>query len=250
MATRARRAGPNAPTELISPPPPAEPPEPRPEHELWSWLLVIVLLVLAGLAAAWYATRDSGGASSAARTRVTTVAAAPAQPRPRNERTTPAVEQVTVPDLVGQRRDEALRTLDAQGLQASVDEVPSDQEKGLVVAQDPAGGTKVDKGSSVALNVSTGPSKPAPAMVTVPDVVGQPKGNASDAIRAAGLDPSTQHVPSTQPEDTVVSQSPAGGASTQQGSQVLLNVSAGPPKAKGKDKSNRRQKSQQPETGG
>src|SRR5581483_8571399 len=221
---------PSAPTELIAGPPPPEPPEPPPDRELWPWLLVLLLLVLAVIAAVWYATRDRG-TSSPAQTRVTTVAAAAAQAKPkpkRKQQATPPAEQVAVPDLVGQQRADAVGTLAAQHLDASVNEVPSEQEPGVVVAQAPRAGTRVDEGSAVTLNVSKGPSRPAPVSVAVPDVVGQSKDAAKDAIAAAGLEPSIQHVPSTQPADTVVSQSPGAGSSAQKGDGVLLNVSEGP----------------------
>jgi len=235
MAIRSRPAGPNVPTELISPAPPADPPDPPPERELWPWLLVLLLLVIAGIAAAWYATRDSGGASSLPPTRLTTVASASAKAKPKKRQTTPTVTgptvlQVTVPNLLGRRRDDAVRSLGAQGLKAWVNEVPSEQEPGLIVAQHPRGESKVAKGSSVTINISKGPSKPAQVTVTVPEVVGQSKDAATNAIRATGLEPSIQHVPSTQPSDTVVSQSPAGSSSAHEGDHVLINISDGPKK--------------------
>jgi beta-lactam-binding protein with PASTA domain len=236
MATRQRPTGSAEPTELITPPP-GEPPEPPPDREFWPWLLVLGLLVLAGLAALWYASRDSSGAP-AAQTQVTTVTTAPATTKSK-----PAVAKVSVPDLVGQQRADAVRTLDAAGLKAGVNEVPSDQEKGLVVAQDPRGGTKVDKGAAVTLNVSKGKEKPkpkpaqqAPATVTVPNLVGASKDAAKASLRSAGLEPSTEDVPSTQPKDTIVSQSPSGGSTAHQGDHVLLNVSEGPPAQKAKPK--------------
>jgi serine/threonine-protein kinase len=218
------------PTELL--PPPDEPP---PRRELWPWLLVLGLLVLAGLAAIWYATRDTGSAAAGQTTQLTTVQAAPVRPRtkPKKQTTTtsPAVSQVAVPDLVGRQRDDAIRTLEDAGLTASVAEVPSDQAKGLVVAQHPAGGTQVDKGSSVAFNVSKGKDKPPePATVPVPNVVGDSRRSAERSIEDAGLHPSIQRVPSSQEKDTVVSQSPSGGTSAQRGAGVLINVSTGPAK--------------------
>jgi eukaryotic-like serine/threonine-protein kinase len=219
---------------MAPPGPPLPPEEPPPDRELWPWLLVLLVLVVAGLAAAWYATRDSTG-SSTPRTVQTTVAAAPATPT-KQQPTTTAVEQVVVPDVVGQQRDDAVGTLEAQGLSASLTEVPSTQEQGLVVAQSPRGGEKVDKGSSVAVNVSKGPTKPEPVAVTVPDVVGQPVDSAAAAVKDAGLHPSVQHVPSTEAEETVVSQSPSGGSSADKGAGVLLNVSSGPAQAEAKPK--------------
>jgi PASTA domain len=156
MSTRERPRNNDAPTELIGPPGPP-PEEPPPERELWSWLLVVIVLVLAGLAAAWFATRDSGGTPSPETLR-TTVAAAPAKPRPKTK-TRPATTQqakktVVVPDLVGQSRDDAVRTLEAHGLTADVHEVPSIQTDGTVVSQHPTGGTRVDPDSGVLLNVA------------------------------------------------------------------------------------------------
>jgi beta-lactam-binding protein with PASTA domain len=73
----------------------------------------------------------------------------------------------------------------------------------------------VDKSSSVRLNVSRGPTEPAqpaPVAVAVPNVIGQSRHSAEQAIEDAGLRPSTQHVPSNEAKDTVVSQSPSGGS--------------------------------------
>jgi serine/threonine-protein kinase len=242
MAIRERPAGPGEPTELIGPPPPGEPVEPvepPPDRELWPWLLVLLVLVLAGLGAAWFATRDTSSASPAPQTRQTTVVTqAKHKPKAKRQATT-QVTTVVVPDLVGQTRDEATHTLAAQGLNADVQEVPSTQTVDNVVSQHPAGGTNVDQNASVLLNVSKGPEKaapanttpaktpPAPAAISVPDVTGQSVGAAAATLRSAGLIASVQHVPSTQPTDTVVSQSPGGGTSAPKGAHVLLNVSKG-----------------------
>jgi hypothetical protein len=101
MAIRQRSAGPGEPTELIEPPtPPAERP---PDRELWPWLSVLLFLVVAGLAAAWFAMRDSGSAP-APETVQTTVTAASAKPKAKlkKQKATPATATVVVPDLLGQ----------------------------------------------------------------------------------------------------------------------------------------------------
>jgi serine/threonine-protein kinase len=64
--------------------------------------------------------------------------------------------------------------------------------------------------------------------VAVPDVVDLPVQDAEDAILEAGLKFTISNDQSTtQPEGTVVSQSPAGGEQAEKGSTVILNVSVG-----------------------
>jgi serine/threonine-protein kinase len=66
-----------------------------------------------------------------------------------------APEQVSVPDVIGLTRAEALRMLRAAGLQGSVSEQPVDtrDENGVVIEQRPGNGAEVDVGSTVALIV-------------------------------------------------------------------------------------------------
>ena len=63
---------------------------------------------------------------------------------------------------------------------ASSATVPS----GNIVSQDPAGGIKVPRGTSVDLVVSTGPAE---GPVSVPDVVGMTEVQAEVTLSAAGL---------------------------------------------------------------
>jgi beta-lactam-binding protein with PASTA domain len=63
---------------------------------------------------------------------------------------------VSVPDVTGQHEPQAATALKQAGLTARVVQVPSSQPKGTVVAQSPAAGQKVAKGSAVRLNVSSG----------------------------------------------------------------------------------------------
>ena len=60
------------------------------------------------------------------------------------------VTSSSVPNVTGQTQQQAVSTLQQAGLKPS-------QPKGNVVAQHPAAGQKIAKGSAVLLNVSEGP---------------------------------------------------------------------------------------------
>jgi beta-lactam-binding protein with PASTA domain len=66
------------------------------------------------------------------------------------------VKPIVVPSVVGQTQGEAVNTLTGLGLKTDLNNVSSARPAGTVVAQKPASGKKVPKGSTVTLNVSTG----------------------------------------------------------------------------------------------
>jgi serine/threonine-protein kinase len=143
---------------------------------------------------------------------------------------------VTVPDTVGQSRDNAVAAVGGAGLKPKVFTVPSSQPKGEVVAQKPLGGKRVAGGSTVRLNVSSGstaaapppPPPSKPSTVTVPDVTGQQQDVAQKQLNAAGLKAGVVYVASDEPQGTVVSQAPEGGTTQKRGTRIQLNVSLGP----------------------
>jgi serine/threonine-protein kinase len=65
---------------------------------------------------------------------------------------------VTVPSLRGLSVENATQKLADAGLAVRVIPVSSSETRGTVIAQDPAGGQKVKKGSAVRINVSEGPA--------------------------------------------------------------------------------------------
>jgi len=68
------------------------------------------------------------------------------------------VSRVEVPALAGLTVKEAEATLKAAGLVVGpVREEPSEKSAGVVIGSSPVADTSVEKGSAVALTVSTGP---------------------------------------------------------------------------------------------
>ncbi len=96
---------------------------------------------------------------------------------------------------------------------------------GYVISQTPAAGTSAPPGTAVALVVSIGP-----ANIIVPNVVGMPQGSASASITSAALtlDALTTVNSATVLSGSVISHTPAGGASVPPGTAVTLTVSLGP----------------------
>ena len=131
--------------------------------------------------------------------------------------------KVTVPTLVGRSRDDAIAALSERGLQRKVVDVYSKEDAGTVVAQFPLPNRRVNKGSSVRINVSRGLQP-----VGIPTVVGETFESASSQLQAAGFAVARQDVDSEQPKGIVVRQSPAGGAQASRGATVTLSVSKGP----------------------
>ena len=67
-----------------------------------------------------------------------------------------------------------------------------------------------------------------PQPIAVPDVRGQSVQSASSALQGAGFAVATKVVPSNQPKDTVIAQTPSAGASEPPGTTITLSVSKGP----------------------
>ena len=123
--------------------------------------------------------------------------------------------QVTVPALAGQDQLTASNTLQSLGLQAQiVPQMSATVPAGKVINTNPAAGTMLDKGSPVQLLVSTGPQT-----IAVPNVIGQARDPAIQALTGAGLSVQASCASGTS---TVVTESPAGGSQVNPGSTVAI----------------------------
>jgi beta-lactam-binding protein with PASTA domain len=129
---------------------------------------------------------------------------------------------VAAPRLVGATVGEAQARLRQLGLAWSVARMPSQEADGTVVGQSPSAGSRLRKGATVTLRVSSGP-----AAVAVPDVTGLGEADARARLGAAGFEVVAVDEPTDDPaQDGVVgSQDPAGGAEAPERSTVTITVS-------------------------
>ena len=94
-----------------------------------------------------------------------------------------------------------------------------------MISQNPSAGTSVNAGSAVSLVISTGP-----ALVGIPNAVGDTQAAATMAITGAGLVVGTVTSQSSAgvASGNVISETPSAGTSVNAGSAVNLVVSTGP----------------------
>ncbi|MFL5825985.1 MAG: PASTA domain-containing protein [Thermoleophilaceae bacterium] len=175
------------PPTTIAPPPP-----PERGRRRWPWIVLAVLLA-AGVAAGAVALVLGGN-------------------------------RVTVPKVTGQAIEQAGPQLTQKGFHIRTTRRANQQSAGIVLAQDPAGGDKADKGSTVNLTVSTGPGKK-----TVPDVRGMTGPEALTALSKRGflVEEHQRHSASVKNGDAIGTD-PANGTSQDVGTRVQLFVSSGP----------------------
>ncbi|MBR2735932.1 MAG: Stk1 family PASTA domain-containing Ser/Thr kinase [Firmicutes bacterium] len=136
-------------------------------------------------------------------------------------------EKVKVPDVRKKTLSKARTLITDEGLKVGdVSYEYSDSvQEGSVISQDPGAGEKVKSGSAVKLTVSRGEEK---ENVTVPDLMGMTKAEASEALEKLGLSVGdvTQEY-SDSDVGTVVRQGVKAGTSVEPGSKVNISISKG-----------------------
>jgi serine/threonine-protein kinase len=251
--------------------PPLPPDHPARRRRRWPWMALLLALLLAGGGlAAYLLTRPAkkvvpavvGEQLNIARTQLdnagfsvnvinvtnnkpkdTVIGQDPPGGTKADERSTVQLTvsqgpgNVPVPSVTGLPSSAAQRAIKQAGLKVgrtqteASDTIPD----GSATRTDPAAGISLPVGSAVTLFISSGKPK-----VTVPDVTGQSQSDARSTLRAAGFGVATTHQTSTTASnDTVISQSPAGGTLAAPGSTVTLVIATAPttatvPDVKGK----------------
>lgn len=137
---------------------------------------------------------------------------------------------VKVPVLVGSQRSLAVERIRGRGLEPSVSEEESEQPAGEVISQSPSAGTELSRGSTVSIVVSGGQEQ-----ARVPNVIGQERREAVEALREAGLDPSVSEQVTDVPAQVgrVTDQFPPPGSEVEPGTGVTAIVGKRPPGGEG-----------------
>jgi len=134
-------------------------------------------------------------------------------------------ETLPVPDVVGETRRAAVRTLQDAGFEPDVRRVTLDDvRQDRVAEQDPAAGTRAEEGSTVTIVVSLGPGTS-----TVPQVAGFTRRRASARVRQAGFEVRVREEASADVrEGRVIRSIPPAGTELRRRRRVTLVVSSGP----------------------
>ena len=132
-------------------------------------------------------------------------------------------ELVPVPEVIGISRDSAEAQISDLGLVPAVQEQEAEEPEGEVIAQDPAAGTELERGSTVTITVSSGIEQ-----VEIPDVVGIGARDAERQLRAEGLTPVRRESEVSDPaqDGQVIDQRPGAGIEVERGREVVIVVGA------------------------
>lgn len=129
-----------------------------------------------------------------------------------------------LPNVIEMTESEATALLEDYDMELQVQRDWSDRyEEGLVISQDPKGGTQATPGDTVTIVVSKGPQS-----VTLPELTNLSKEEAAEMLSKASVPWMLAEVYSSDvPVGNVISQNPAAGTEIMPGESVLLTVSKG-----------------------
>lgn len=126
--------------------------------------------------------------------------------------------------LIGQSRDAVQASLESLGLNVSfTEQSSSDVAEGNVINLDPGEGSTVEAGTTVTIVVSTGSEQAE--QVDVPNLRGYSQEEATRILENLGLNVATTTASSSRVDiGEVISQSPEGGSTVDEGSTVTLVI--------------------------
>jgi beta-lactam-binding protein with PASTA domain len=186
--------------------------------------LAVIAVAAAGVTIAYFLTHRDNGSNV---TTVVTTSGTAAAGR-------------TMPNLTGQKLAEAKATLAAFGIRPAITPQTSKAPTGTVLAQAPAAGRTLTRGTPVTLLVAqaeqqsartsttTTSAPPPPSTATVPDVSNATESAAVQSLNRAGIIASLAFIPGSDPLGTVEAQAKPSGTTVPYHSHMQINVSRGP----------------------
>jgi serine/threonine-protein kinase len=128
-----------------------------------------------------------------------------------------AAPKIAVPDVIGKTFEEAKTAMKNAGLDVgkSARQESSEKAPGVVLAQQPAAASRVERAAKVDLVVAVAPK------IIVPQIVGKTSRDAEGALREAGLAAGTRTTrESSEASGMVLSQRPTAGQTLERGARV------------------------------
>lgn len=138
-------------------------------------------------------------------------------------------EELTVPDVIGQTQERAVKALEDMGFTVDVTEAfDENTAKGNVISTSPKAESKEKRGGVIRLVVSKGKEEKEEE-VTVPKIEGLTEGEAKSSLQSAGLTSGTARsaFSDTVEEGRIISQSIKSGTKVPKDTAVSYEVSKG-----------------------
>lgn len=132
-----------------------------------------------------------------------------------------------VPEVSGSSQQQAQIAIENAGFTfGTISQQTSNLARGAVISSDPPAGTSLQLPATVSIVLSQGPSS-----VQIPDLTGRTLPDARSTLEQLGLrlGATSRDTSSLMPENTVLSQAPAPGATVSSGASVNLRISRFPP---------------------
>jgi len=128
---------------------------------------------------------------------------------------------ITLPSVIGLQRSQAQSDLEGLGFIVDVDTQDADEPEGEVIGQSPGPDSRLPKGETITIIVSTGAGS-----VIVPSVEGQSESSASSNLTGMGLNVVVRERTTDDESDDgiVLDQAPSAGSRVRTGSSVTIIV--------------------------
>ncbi|HZK78396.1 MAG TPA: PASTA domain-containing protein [Gemmatimonadaceae bacterium] len=133
----------------------------------------------------------------------------------------------TVPEVAGSSQQQAQIAIENAGFTfGTISQQTSNLARGAVISSNPPAGTALELPATVSIVLSQGPST-----IQIPDLTGRTLPDARSTLEQLGLHlgATSRDTSSFAPENTILSQAPAPGATVSAGASVNLRISRFPP---------------------